>query len=145
MKRTRPRLKDLQNLTEGYFKSNAPKVSFKDLADCNGVSVLHHRLIFINRNMSQHVFFQCKNPTGRWESPAWYRGEFYFYVLLHEIGHFIYPAPDSYKNLPLAKWKNDPFEVKADLWAQKEFKKIRRNYIWNCLGITDGKDLYMLR
>jgi hypothetical protein len=87
----KPSIEILQQFSDGYFKQNPPKLQWHDGKPFLGCAVLVENSILLKPSMPLNLE-GCRVDDGSFYMPKLQfqlkDGEQYFYVLLHEIGHF---------------------------------------------------------
>ena len=87
----KPSIEILQQFSDGYFKQNPPKLKWHDGKPFLGCSVLIENSILLKPSMPLNPE-GCQVDDGSFYMPKLQfqlkDGEQYFYVLLHEIGHY---------------------------------------------------------
>lgn len=126
----KPKLQDLQGFAKKYLKISI-KVKWENWENKQrvyGFAVLDKNIIVLHQEIPVNLRVSSLSEGKRKIAPVFDGGEQYFYILLHEIGHFLFGLD----------------EIRVEDFAKKEFKKQRRPVIWKYLNIKNGKDLYAI-
>jgi hypothetical protein len=133
MDNNRPTLEQLQKITDGYFDGNAPKIMWMVIGDdkiAKGMAFLNKNEIHLNKEIGIKLTGCNVTDDGvikfSHEQVEIKEGEQYYFVLLHEIAHFLIKSelPENFnkirKKITREHSEGNPLDYVEDYLKQKE-------------------------